>query len=174
LRYALQLIFDYDIPTLMISTKRQIISLFTVLILSLTSCTSKRTNIIIGGHYFGVDSKNQSFSCDLFIKQISENEFFNENGKNVIKDAINNNYFSVEFIVNFSENDAQQIDFFNFKDAYNGATGTPISYVDDNDCWLTPFTSENNEILPELECYYSVNLNISGFELFVYLYAMEG
>lgn len=129
----------------MIKMKKRIISLFCFLILSLTSCTLKRTNIIIDGHYFGIPSRDQSISCDLFIDPISEEEYLNANGKNVIKDAINGSCYSLQFIVIFSENNTQQIDFINFKDAYDGATGTPIRYVDDNDCWLTPFTFENNE-----------------------------
>lgn len=153
--------------------KKRIISLFTILIFSLTSCSSKRTNVIVDGHYFGFDSKNQSISCDLYIEQISENDYLSSNGKNVISDAINNNYFSIKFIVNFYERDIQQINFLNFKDVYDGANDTPISYVDDNNCWLTPFTSENNDTLPKSECYYYIKINIDNLDLFVYLYAMD-
>lgn len=153
--------------------KRKTISLLIILLLSLSSCSSKRTNIIVAGHYYGVDSENQLISCGLFIEQISENEYLAADGKNVIKDAIDNKYFSLEFVVNFSESDIQQIDFLNFKDAYDGANDTPISYVDDNGCWLTPFTSENNKTLPKLECYYSISLDINHVRLFAYLYAME-
>ena len=153
--------------------KKKIFSFLAILLLSLTSCSTKRTNIIIDGHYIGVDSKKQSVTCDLFIEQISENDYLTSNGKNVIKDAINDNCFSLKLIVNFSKSDIQQIDFLHFKDAYDGANGTPISYVDNNNCWLTPHTSLNNKLLPKEECYYSINLNVSGFELFVYLFAAE-
>lgn len=128
--------------------------------LVLTSCISKRTNIIIDGHYFGISSRDQSISCDLFIEPISEEVYLNANGKNVIKDAITGSCYSLQFIVFFSENNTQQIDFINLKDAYDGATVTPIRYVDDNDCWPTPFTTLNNEIRPKSECYYSIYLNI--------------
>lgn len=157
----------------MINMKSKIIYSFAILILTLTSCYSKRTNIIVDGHYLGVDLKHQLVSCDLFIEQISENDYLVSNGKNVIKDAINNNYFSIKLIINFSENDIQQIDFINFKDAYHSANGTPISYVDDNDCWLTPFTSQNNIVRPDAECYYSINVKIGNSKLFAYLYAKE-
>lgn len=153
--------------------KKLIICLFTILILNLTSCSSKRTNVIVDGHYFGFDSKNQSISCDLFIEQISENDYLSSNGKNVINDAINNNYFSLKFIINFADSDIIQVDFLNFKDAYDGANDTPISYVDDNNCWLRPFTSKNNNTLPRSECYYSINFNTNNLDLFVYLYAMD-
>lgn len=151
--------------------KRKIIYSFAILILTLTSCYSKRTNIIVDGHYLGVDLKHQLVSCNLFIEKISENDYLVSNRKNVIKDAINNNYFSIKLIIHFSENDIHQIDFINFKDAYYGATGTPISYVDDNDCWLTPFTSQNNVVRPDEECYYSINVKIGNSKLFAYLYA---
>lgn len=141
--------------------------------LALTSCVSKRNNIIVSGHYSGVVSENQMISCDLLIEPISENEFLNANGKNVIKDAINDKYYSIDFFVNTSINDIQQVDFLNFRDAHDRARGAPISYVDDSNYWLTPFTSENNEVLPEGECYYSVHINSNDFELFAFLYFME-
>lgn len=153
--------------------KKLIICLFTILILNLTSCSSKRTNVIVDRHYFGFDSKKQTISCDLFIEQISENDYLSSNGKNVINDAINNNYFSLKFIINFADSDIIQVDFLNFKDAYDGANGTPISYVDDNNSWWRPFTSKNNDTLPKSECYYSINFNIDNIDLFVYLYAMD-
>ena len=153
---------------------RKLLVIISILVLSvfcLTSCQSKRTNIIISGHYIGVDSENQSISCELFIEAISENDYLTSNGKNVIKDAINSKYFSLEFIIYFSEDDTRQIDFLNFKDAYDGASGTPISYVDDNGYWLTPFTSQNNVVLPDMECCYSIN--IIDLKLFTYLYEVK-
>lgn len=165
--------FFYDKMKMVIHMKRKIIYLFAILILTLTSCCSKRTNIIVDGHYIGVDSENQSILCELFIEPISENDYIASNGKNVIKDAINNDYFSIELIINFSENDIQQIEFLNFKDAYDGASGTLIRYVDDNNCWFTPFTSQNNVVLPDMECYYSINFKIGNSKLFAYLYATE-
>ena len=99
--------------------------------------------------------------------------FLNANGKNVIRDAINDKCYSLEFYVNLSENDVKQVDFLNLRDAYNNASGTPISYVDDNNYWLTPFTSENNETLPVSRCYYSVNINIGDFKLSAYLHFMD-
>lgn len=153
--------------------QKRIIGLLGLLILCLSSCTSKRTNIIVSGHYTGVNSQNESISCNLLIRQLSEADYIEQNGKNVIKDAINGDCYSIVFTVDDQDNGTQQIDFINFRDAYNGADDTPISYVDDNDCWLTPFSSENNEIMPLSECYYSVNLNIGDFALFTYLYFME-
>lgn len=153
--------------------KKRIIALLIIATLTLTSCVSKRNNIIVSGHYSGVVSENQTISCDLFIEPISGNEFLDANGKNVIMDAINDKYYSIGFFVNTSISDIQQIDFLNFRDAHDGAGGAPISYVDDNSYWLTPFTSENNEVLPKGECYYSVHINSNDFELFAYLYFME-
>lgn len=56
---------------------KKITGLLTIIILNLTSCrcTSKRTNIIVEGYYSRIDSRNQLISCDLFVKQISENKF---------------------------------------------------------------------------------------------------
>lgn len=153
--------------------QKRIIGLLILLLLCLSSCISKRTNIIVSGHFIGVDSHNESISCDLLIKQLSKEEYLEQDGKNVIKDAINGNYYSIIFTINHQENGMKQIDFLNFKDAHDGANGTPISYVDDNNCWLTPYSSMNNEIMPLKDCYYSIHINIEDFELFTYLYYME-
>ena len=157
----------------MINMKKRIITLLTIATLTLTSCTSKRNNIIISGHFYGLSLENKEISCAFFIEQISEYTFLNANGKNVIRDAINEKCYSLEFYVNLSENDVKQVDFLNLRDAYNNASGTPISYVDDNNYWLTPFTSENNETLPVSRCYYSVNINIGDFKLSAYLHFMD-
>lgn len=153
--------------------KELIIALLTIPTLALTSCTSKRNNIIIGGHFYGLCLENKEISCDFFIEQISEDTFLNANGKNVIRDAINDKCYSLEFYVNLSEKSIKQVDFLNLRDAYNNATGTPISYVDDNNFWLIPFTSENNETLPVSRCYYSVDINIDDFQLSAYLHFIE-
>jgi hypothetical protein len=149
------------------------INLIIILILCLISCSSKRTNIIIAGHYKGNDFQNNSITCDLYIKQISKIEYSNQNGINVIKDSINEKYYSILFTINNIESGSQQISFYNFKDAYNNANSTPISYVDDNDCWLTPFTTNNNQIMPLNECYYSISFNKNNIEIFTYLYFSE-
>ena len=153
--------------------EKHFISIISLLLLSLCSCASKRTNIIVPGHYSGVDSENELISCDLFIEEISEDKYFEHNGKNVIKDAISGNYYSIIFTFESEEFTSQRIDFLNFKDAYDGATGTPIAYVDDNRSWFTPHTSLNNDLLPQSECYYSIEIDFADTSLYSYLYFME-
>lgn len=63
-------LFDANIK-IVVNMKSKIFYSFVILILTFTSCHTKRTNIIVGGQYLGVDSKNQLVSCDLFIEQIS-------------------------------------------------------------------------------------------------------
>ena len=152
--------------------KKKAISLFIISILSLTSCMNWRTDIIIEGYYSGIDENHDSVPCDLYIKPISKNEYINGKGRNVIKDAINGNYFSLEFFIHFSEEDVVQFDFLNLRDAFDGATGTRISYVDDNRTWFTPQTTLNSKVLPKSECRYVVEI-YGDFELGFYLYAVE-
>ncbi len=146
--------------------KKRIIALFSILIFGLSSCDrgTKRTNIILTGHYIGYDLISESIPCELFVEQISEEEYLAANGKNVIMDAVSYDYFSLEFNIFFSDDDIYQVDFYNFVDAYDGATGTPISYIDDNRWWLTPQTVSSNKIAPVDERYYNVeNFNICEF-----------
>ena len=87
---------------------------------------------------------NESRTCDLIINQISEEEYLKADGKNVIQDAINGNYFSIDFSIIYSEDNIEKVVFTNFKDAYNGATGTPICYNDEKKCcWFSPYTTFN-------------------------------
>lgn len=112
---------------------KRVICLLNLLCIASLGCCSlnRRINIIVPGHYFGVDALNESRTCDLIINQISEEEYLKADGKNVIQDAINGNYFSIDFSIIYSEDNIEKVVFTNFKDAYNGATGTPICYNDE-------------------------------------------
>lgn len=155
---------------------KKLISFFvtSIAICLLFSCDSKRNSVIATGYYFGVDSRDSTISCELFISKIPEDDFWNANGINVVDDGINGIFYSLNCIVRLPNNDVKFIDFIHLKDAHDSATGTPISYVDDNDNWLTPFTSMNGEPLSSQDCYYSINLNSYDFDLFAYLYFQEG
>lgn len=153
---------------------KRLLFLLVPIMICLNSCNSKRNNIIIDGHYTGVDSLNKRLSCDLFIEEISKDKYDDEEGKNTIIDAINGKFYSIAFTIYDAENCGNRINFFNFKDAYDNARGTPISYVDDNGWWLTPLTSDNNKTLSKSMCSYSVSANTKNFQLFSYLNFLEG
>ncbi len=148
---------------------KRILFLFVTIVICLNSCDSKRNNIIVDGHYSGVDTFKKTIFCDLFIKEIDKDEYTIAKGKNTIVDAINGKFYSIEFNINETEKHENRVNFFNFKDTYDNARGTPISYVDDNGWWLTPLTSDNNKILSKSMCSYSVSINSKDFQLFSYL-----
>lgn len=152
----------------------KVLSVLATFVLILSSCTTnKRTNVIVPGLYYSysIDDEND-IDYYLAIEQITKSEYLNANGQNVIKDAISNNYYSVNF-EKHSNDDIENVPFTNLKDAYDGAEGTPISYVDDNGYWLIPFTSENGKIVSYSNSYYAIHIVDLNFESFVYLYAME-
>ena len=140
--------------------------------LLLTSCTTNlRTNEIVEGDFFGIDSNDESKKCVLKVNSISEKDFIDAKGKNVIKDEITLDFYSINFYVSSEINDYVQYDFLNLKDAHNGAKDTPISYVDDHRYFITPFTTLDNKPLPYSDCYYSVHIhNSDGINIFSYLY----
>ena len=161
---------------------KRVICLLNLLCIASLGCCSlnRRINIIVPGHYFGVDALNESRTCDLIINQISEEEYLKADGKNVIQDAINGNFFSIDFSIIYSEDNILKVVFTNFKDAYNGATGTPICYNDEKKCcWFSPYTTFNREVLPASECYYSIHISHAkhviqkDFELYTYLYFVK-
>ncbi len=157
--------------------KFKLIGLTMLPVLMLSSCTvNKRTNVIVPGIFYGIDTSNESISCILKVESISESDFKMVNGTNVIQDQINNEkYFSIEFNVYDDKGNKENYTFLNLKDAYDGDIGTPISYVDDQGFWLNPITSENNKVLSYADCYYNIHIINSkiNLEIFTYLYAME-
>ena len=95
---------------------KRVICLLNLLCIASLGCCSlnRRINIIVPGHYFGVDALNESRTCDLIINQISEEEYLKADGKNVIQDAINGNYFSIDFSIIYSEDNIEKVVFTNF------------------------------------------------------------
>ena len=158
--------------------------IFAVMVISIAACftvlkiymrymdivLSKRTNIIFEGHFSGHDSENESLICDLYIDSISEEEYLKANGENVIQDAINGKFYSLEFLVNFSETETKKLNFLNFKDAYNGATGIPIDYVDEYGNRFYPISINNSQTFSDIENYYSVTYKSFGYEIYTFLY----
>ncbi len=106
-------------------------------------------------------------SCDLLIYEITKDEYINENGKNFLRDEINYKHYKLILNINLQNDEIKQI---NFQDPYNGAHASPIAYVDDNDSWLIPITTDNNRILPASKCCYLLDFNIDNLKLSTYLY----
>lgn len=134
---------------------------------------TKRTNIIIPGEFYGEDDSHGGISCSLTIKEITKKQFLAAKGINVIEDQVKQgNYYSIVFQAVDPTGFARHYDFVNLQDAFDGATGTPISYEDEQDYWVTPYTSLNNEVQPYEDSYYGVHLTNSNkdLEIGVYLY----
>ncbi|MGM9814393.1 MAG: hypothetical protein ACI32C_05850 [Candidatus Enteromonas sp.] len=71
-------------------------------LLGLTSCWFKvnhRRNIIVPGHFSGVNEYDESVLCDLWIEPISKEEYKHANGINVIRDEINRKHYSVHLSI---------------------------------------------------------------------------
>lgn len=130
-------------------------------IITMTSCfniINRRINIIVEGAFVGKDEYHENTLCYLTISKIDETEYNSANGINVIQDAINFNYFRIGFYTVDEFTNRTDYSFCNLKDAFNGATGTYISYKDDNNYWFTPFTTMNSSMRPIEECQYCVHI----------------
>lgn len=134
--------------------KRLLISLCCLLSM-LSSCSfhtiNRRTNYIVSGTFIGHNEDNVEETYCLKLINISEEEFLKANGLNVIEDKIIKNYYRILFY-KIDENEPIYYEFINFKDAFNGAKGTPIVYESDNDWRLWPHTNNSYKTNP----YYSV------------------
>lgn len=141
--------------------------------LSLFSCgfPNYRRDYIVPGEFYGVNDYEKEFSTYLKIEEISEEEYSKSNGINAIKDLVGGGYYSLIFTYTDSSGNVARYDFKNLADAYNGVTSTPISYLNDNDTWFTPFTSVGEHTSLAFEnCYYSVHIPDESINIFSYLY----
>ncbi len=151
------------------------VPLFFVSLMSLRLCSNvtKRTNFIVPGIFIGTneyeDGTNKEEYC-LKIAKISEDVYAGSNGKNVIKDEVRSGYYSIVFFKVGVKDEPTYFDFFNFKDAYNGATGTPICYVDDNGWRLVPFT---NNYQDDEQPTYMISMTKNEPKIFSYCYLKE-
>ena len=118
-----------------------------ICIILLTSCTivNHRTNYFVPGSFTGKNMNNNNEIYTLNVSEISENEYKNSNGKNVIKDLVRPGFYLLEFFY-FNENNTKiLINFYDFIDLYEGSRGAPIVYKDKNDYYLEPYFNEKNE-----------------------------
>ena len=93
----------------------------------------------------------------MVISEITKEEFLSCNGLNVIEDLVKEGFYKIDLyslLENGEKNEA--FDLLNLKDAYKGATDTEISYVDDNNSWFTPFTTENFKPIEYKKCEYFI------------------
>jgi len=133
-----------------------IISLF--LILSLSSCYTNhhQNNYFVEGDFFGVNEYNQDEKFYFSVKSIIKDEFDSSNGLNVVFDQYKKVYYSLQLFYEF-DSKRYQIDFMNLT-----PYGTPISYKDDNNNFITPFISDNYIFG---EAIYSLEIDRSCFEV---------
>ncbi len=148
---------------------KKVLSLCSFLIMSLllVSCINRRTNYFIPGFFTGSNECDDSQLCYLNVEEITEDVFQGSNGINVIHDLVADKFYSLEFYIITGESEKITIDFINFKDAFDGATGTHISYKDDNHSWITPYTNLSSSE----EKYYAVNVKKDNLDVFTYLYS---
>jgi len=154
--------------------KKYISLIMLLLIPSLMSCVNHRNNYFVEGHFQGINSYAENETYFLNVNTISKKKYESSSGINVVQDLVNPGYYSLDFYYFNSENEKISYDFVNLRDAYNGATGTNISYVDDNEIWLSPFSTDNDRHEDNYDfCYYSVHISKSVKDIYVYLFICE-
>ena len=122
------------------------------------SCSNKlRTDFIIDGIFEGPDSINDDSLFHMEIKKITEVEYHQAYGKNVVKDLVKEGYYEISLFSKKNNEDViTNYTFYNLKDAFNGEKGTKMFYEDDNRSCFRPFTTSNNKPLEREKCYYYV------------------
>ncbi len=148
------------------------IMIFTLSFLS--SCVNKRINYIEAGAFVGTNEEDPSEKFYLNVTEITENDYLNANGLNVIEDQVRDGFYRIEFYTINLENEKTVYNFYNLRDAYNGATGTPIAYEDDNDSWFKPqgFKSEYENGEMNYSIHFKIKENPKEY-IYVYLFKTD-
>ena len=168
----------------MTSKKATTTNLFRALVLSfiysLSSCGflskySKRTNIFYPGSFQGIDEYNNEISCYFNVEEIDKDQYGEANGINVIQDLVSLKYYALEFYAVLEDGSKKSYELKNFSDAYKGATGTKIAYVDENNVWLVPFVELDQDSISANKCCYSIHTAKpkDNLEIYTNLYLKE-
>jgi hypothetical protein len=94
-------------------------------------------------------------------------------GEDVVKDEVGGGCYKLVLSMR-KEGDDRWLHFHNLHDAFNGATGTEIQYVDDNDNWIKPYKESNSQLGGTI---YSITYHSGSsgadVDLFTYFYSKD-
>ena len=129
---------------------RKIMIVFSLVSFGISSCTSDghMKNNIVPGRFRGYrrwnNEEQSDIYCEFKITPISEEEYENAKGINVIKDVVKEGFYSLELTIHEQTN-TYSCNFVNLRDPYDGKRkAMPVRYVDDNDNFLYPYTHVSN------------------------------
>lgn len=142
----------------MINFRKIVFPVACALIYSSCSCSNDiRKDYIIDGVFEGIDYINNESIFHMEIKKISENEYFEAKGINVVRDLVKEGFYQISlFSKKNKEEEITNYTFYNLKDAFNGEKVTRMFYEDDYKSCFRPFTTSNNKPLEREKCFYDV------------------
>lgn len=137
--------------------------LFSLLVFTLSSCANRKVNYMVAGTFISYGENNNYV---LEVGSISEEQYENADGLNVIKDItgkIDEVYFSVELYIFDQDNNKELLSYYNLKDSQPETSAEPLIYVDDNSNYLEPGYPSYYGM--DSKTYYMINYNNVGFAL---------
>ena len=134
------------------------IALLSLLSLSSCFCSGKNmcTNYFVAGEFAGMEEKDQSRSYLFNVSEISQQEYEDAGGLNVVDDYVLGAYFSIELTIVTKEGSATY-DFINMEEAWT-TRDFPISYHDDNQTWITPHRDKKDSPWNYREHFYLIEI----------------
>lgn len=121
------------------------------MVLTLISCKwgkIHQINYFLEGEFIGFEANNSEIEFYLNIIPITNEEYINSNGVNVVHDAYKDLYYELKLFFLVDDNEEKRIIFENLK-----AYGTPYRYGDDAGNIIKPMISKNNPLTDESEIY---------------------
>ncbi len=106
------------------------------------------------------------------VDEIDKDQYDKAGGVNVVQDLVSLKYYSLEFYATLQNGTKKPYELKGFSDAYKGAAGTKISYVDENNIWLQPCVEYDQNSISTDKCCYSIHTAKpkDNFEIYTYLY----
>lgn len=123
------------------------IRLFPSLLLTagiLSSCHyftwEREPNPIVEGSYSCVNDSDETQTIHLNVKKISEEEFKQANGIDVLTDFFLNNHYYLECFLSYEDDTKEELHFYKLKGGRDGSVGGYVTYKDDQNSWIWPST----------------------------------
>ena len=119
---------------------------FIVMSTLLVSCINRKNQFFTEGIFTGI---YDDISYYLEINRITDEEYMNAKGINVVEDVVltnKDNKFKIKLYY-YEDNQILEIDFKNLRDDNPNSKAQPINYVDDNSWNIAPLDRDNHQYI---------------------------
>ena len=101
-------------------------------------------NPMVEGNYSCANEFDETETIYLNVKKISEKEFEEANGVDVLKEFFANEHYYLECYLSHEDDSKEELHFYNLKGGRDSSYSGYVTYIDDEGSWLWPETASLN------------------------------